>query len=1286
MKALQIVVVLGFLSGLWVPANATHIVGGEMNYRCLGNQQYEVVLTVYRDCFNGVPFFDNPASVGVFDANGKLIHHLQIPYVADDTLKPTLTGECFVLPPNACVHTSTYRDTVSLDASPGGYTLVYQRCCRNMTILNLESPDSTGATFSIYISEDALLGCNSSPVFKEWPPIYICVNEPIEFDHSAADVEGDSIVYRLCTPLKGGTLQVPQPVPPVAPPYPEVVWRDPPYNLNNVMGGVPLAIDPSSGLLSGVPNTIGQFVVGICADEYRDDEVISSTRRDFQYNVGICGMTVAGFATPEVNCGLTVKFNNISANADSFLWYFNVENDLSATSTEFNPSYTYPDSGYYTVMMIAEPGDKCVDTFIQVIRVERLSILADFDYNFPFCEDSLTLSVIDQSTDTISQIVQWAWTLTGNGKSYTESEQFPTFFIDTSGIWILNLVVTAENGCKDTSRIIFPVQLAVLPWPDTTWRICLGDTIGLNPLPDFGPNLNYTWSPNLFLSNPKQRNPLAFPDTSIVYTLKTTSMNGICKGEKMVGVEVSPPIQLDVPPDTVICSNPFWLEATTDRPVEIIWSSDPEFSDTLTTGNPGWLTVEGDQWVYLFASDSTGCTVEDSVFVINQSMEVILPDTLVLCPPGTSSIIALFPDPSDTLVAINWTPLGLFPGGNTSNPVTFGPTLPGEYTVTAEATNQYGCTGIDSMFVAVLDTSSGPLSLTWTTCADFHVLFHLDVPGAFGYEWDFGDPAQPGIVGQGGSPEFTYSGPGTYTVTTFIDVPGGCMDTISRNVTLGMPPIDLYFSWEYQACSDTAIISLSNLSVNDSSSFLQFHWFVNGIPASDSLNAEWTVYASEQLAIRLIAISENGCVDTLDKTVVIPVIELDLDEEYQICPGDSIQLNIGGNPGYSYLWSPDSSLSASMVVSPWASPVQSTTYMVTVGYTNPDTCSFSGEVQVDVLPLPNYQIPPDTLICDSLAFLKAIVPSSVSVSWYSDPQLTNLLIQGNQILYPVYPMMDFYLLFKDQQGCTAVDSFNVQSSFLDLLLPDTLSICPGDTLELDLQIQGDTTGLMLSWSGTGEWELIPGTNRIRLFGGESYELSVSGSNSWGCVSSVSAWVWSVDQSPSLSVSATPPVIIPGQSSQLMATPFPGWSYSWVPVETLTDAGIPNPVATPDSTTTYTVYFTDDRGCSASAQVTITVATPICDDPYIFVPNTFTPNDDQVNDRLYVRGVFIDEMVFMIYDRWGNLVFSTTDQQVGWDGTYKGKDLGSDVFGYYLEARCYDGQVFTKRGNVSLIRL
>ncbi len=106
---------------------------------------------------------------------------------------------------------------------------------------------------------------------------------------------------------------------------------------------------------------------------------------------------------------------------------------------------------------------------------------------------------------------------------------------------------------------------------------------------------------------------------------------------------------------------------------------------------------------------------------------------------------------------------------------------------------------------------------------------------------------------------------------------------------------------------------------------------------------------------------------------------------------------------------------------------------------------------------------------------------------------------------------------------------------------------------------------------------------------------------------------------------------------------------------------------------------------AQASITIQVATPICDDPYIYVPNTFTPNGDQINDRLYVRGAFIDELLFIVYDRWGNQVFSTTDKNVGWDGRYKQTALGNDVFGYYLEAKCFDGQILIKRGNVTLLK-
>ncbi|MCO6484633.1 MAG: PKD domain-containing protein, partial [Saprospiraceae bacterium] len=589
------------LAGLFLgypKVNATHIVGGEMNYRCLGNQQFEVILTVYRDCYYGVPFFDNPASVGVFDAGGNLVNNLLIPFVKDDTLKPVLTGDCFILPPSACVHTTTYRSVVTLPVSPGGYTLAYQRCCRNQTILNIEQPDSTGATFSIFLSEEALIECNSSPVFKEWPPIYICVNEPIAFDHSAIDMEGDSIVYRICTPLDGGTLGNPQPIPPVKPPYQEVVWRDPPYNLTNIMGGDPLTIDPASGFLTGIPNTIGQFVVGICADEFREGVLISSTRRDFQYNVGICGMTVAAFAAPEVQCGLTVAFQNTSANADQFIWYFDVENDLSATSTEANPVFTYPDSGTYTIMLIAQPNDKCVDTLIREIRVERLSIHADFDFAFTECADSLTMVVTDQSTDTISQIIQWDWRLSGP-RLYTSQEQFPTFKLDTAGVWILQLIVTAANGCMDTSRQIFPVRLANIPWPDTLVRICQGDTILLNPQPI--PGVTHLWSPGQYLSGSSISNPLAWPDTTITYTLKTISMNGLCQDERQITVDVAPPLVVHPPGDTVLCESPVQLAGTADRPAEWSWWADAGLTQLMGTGNPAFLEPDSSMviWVHV---------------------------------------------------------------------------------------------------------------------------------------------------------------------------------------------------------------------------------------------------------------------------------------------------------------------------------------------------------------------------------------------------------------------------------------------------------------------------------------------------------------------------------------------------------------------------------------------------------------------------------------------------------------------------------------------------------------
>ena len=186
-----------------------------MTYSHVSGDTYEIQLTVFRDCLNGSPGapFDDPASIGIYDKDMILIDSLFIPFMGDDTLSPTLFDECLVIPPSVCVHRSTYRALLDLPPRIGGYELIYQRCCRNETINNIVDPLGTGASFSVVIKDVALLEKNSSPKFKEWPPIYICADEPILFDHSAIDEEGDSIVYRLCTPRDGGTPNNPIPGP-----------------------------------------------------------------------------------------------------------------------------------------------------------------------------------------------------------------------------------------------------------------------------------------------------------------------------------------------------------------------------------------------------------------------------------------------------------------------------------------------------------------------------------------------------------------------------------------------------------------------------------------------------------------------------------------------------------------------------------------------------------------------------------------------------------------------------------------------------------------------------------------------------------------------------------------------------------------------------------------------------------------------------------------------------------------------------------------------------------------
>ena len=169
------------------------------------------------------------------------------------------------------------------------------------------------------------------------------------------------------------------------------------------------------------------------------------------------------------------------------------------------------------------------------------------------------------------------------------------------------------------------------------------------------------------------------------------------------------------------------------------------------------------------------------------------------------------------------------------------------------------------------------------------------------------------------------------------------------------------------------------------------------------------------------------------------------------------------------------------------------------------------------------------------------------------------------------------------------------------------------------------------------------------------------------------------------ISANPDTIFVGEKTNLNLNSLNTTFYEWQPAETLDNNKIKNPTAKPNKDTWYEVNAKDNLGCNFTKKVFVKVLSNSCNEPNIFVPNSFTPNADNINDILYVNGNFIETLHFKIYNRWGELVFESNNIATGWDGKIKGSYADLGVYGYIVNATCKDGKTFFKKGNITLIK-
>lgn len=184
---------------------------------------------------------------------------------------------------------------------------------------------------------------------------------------------------------------------------------------------------------------------------------------------------------------------------------------------------------------------------------------------------------------------------------------------------------------------------------------------------------------------------------------------------------------------------------------------------------------------------------------------------------------------------------------------------------------------------------------------------------------------------------------------------------------------------------------------------------------------------------------------------------------------------------------------------------------------------------------------------------------------------------------------------------------------------------------------------------------------------------------YGCSDTLTMTV-TVFPRPVLSVTPDTTIVY-GTSIPLYALAPGGMYFMWDPVAGLTNANIPNPVATPQVSTNYIVYMTDTNQCRAIDTVSVTVRTDIP----VFVPTAFSPNGDGNNDLFRVANVTFQRVVeFRVFNRWGQEVFSAQDNR-GWNGVYKGQDQDVGVYQYIARVAYPDGHTETFKGDVVLIR-
>ncbi|MBK9540723.1 MAG: gliding motility-associated C-terminal domain-containing protein [Bacteroidetes bacterium] len=1205
-------------------ASATHLVGSDISYACLGGNTYRVELTFYRDCKGSLP----PNGVGIVFRSASCNQ-----FFTDTLLQVAGTGGEITYPCptviTSCedplstipgIQQYRYSGIITLPMQCADWVISWSYCCRNcdITTLNLPSPCVVGSNPGMYIEttlDNLNFTCNSSPQFSNVPVAFLCVGQNFTYNHGVTDPDGDSLVYSLVDPLQdslGSIMSVP-----FLPGY---------TGINPISSSPAITIDPQTGDIVMTPTQIEIGVLAVLVQEYRNGVLIGSVVRDMEFYVRNCtnnlptatGINGTSVRDTTVCPGQQLCFDINSDDIDAgqivtMTWNQGITGATFTTSGFPHPTGNFcwtPPAGSistnpytFTVTVL---DDACPNSGFQtysfnVFVNSPISALNSTDISCHGLTDGTATAVPSSSTGTYTYL----WT-PGNFSTATISNL-------TSGIYTVT-VSEATTGCVATQTVTITDPPQLTASTSVSSSPCSGTNTGVAIVVASGgtPGYSYSWDTN----------PITTEDTATglaagVYHITITDSRGCVTTDS---VTVSPSsTALVVSVDSVSGVLNCFGDTTGFATVSVsggtpgytyIWNTNP-----VQTG-PTAINLAAGSYVVTI-TDTVGCIGTDTISInsapqlvltgssTNSSCGVANGTATVTVSGGTPNYQYAWDTLSATTASISGIPSGIY---------------------NVEVTDANGC--ISSVDVPVSDNIPVPFAyvIDDVSCNGYADGTALVVPDSsltapFTYTWNTVPP------------QFTDT---AVSLTAGIYIAGvqdanGCLSFDTVQVREPAPIVVTVLSSDASCFGDSTGIASAQL--------------VSGGTAPYTYS--WTPYGgSSSIATNLVAGSYDLFV--IDAAACSTFVNVQIDSPPQIAvtvtstiqptcyagSNGSIDISVAGGLGsYNYAWNPGGATSQDI------SNVDAGIYVVTV--TDQNNCSTQQTVNLNQ-PSPVLAIAgPDTAMCSGTSIqLAASLLTGQSGVWSSttgitfagitDPNTTagNLSPGFNQVTWTV----------TDANGCTASDDVTVfnYTTFVADAGVDT-AFCGLAQIQLNATAYTGFNGI---WSSSGnsafnDPTLPNATADLLDYGTDTLTWIISN----GACTGADSRIVTADQPVSSDAGAYQELCI--DHGQLLAIGLTYGQGSWT-IQAPGQGSIVNPnndttdVSALQPGQTVFVWQVTNGTCQSADTVSVDYDNQ-CD---IDLPTGFSPNDDTYNDGYEIKGIEgYPNNSFRVFNRWGNEVYA-----------------------------------------------